>query len=283
MSESESAFWKCCGQLNYPENVRCGHCGKPRVQIVEVPSSRCLIAQSSNSWENAITLWNTRATVSAPSEAEDYMNSAGGSKDTDAEVVAQYARRQALEEAAKIADEKAERHSAVLECSNDDADRRGVDRRYRNRRRYPRSGCNRGGERAELTNKLIKLSDPARAKIIAESQSPAKPARYNVAQRTAVGDLSFQSKKEANRYVELKQAERAGEISHLSRQVRFPLVVDGVKIFPRGYYADFVYIDHGRRGWKLVVEDTKGMKDEPIYLVKKNLMLAIWGITILET
>jgi Protein of unknown function (DUF1064) len=137
-----------------------------------------------------------------------------------------------------------------------------------------------------MTNgETIGLNDPRREEILAELQGrlPAVNRLQNVAQPTTINQHRFPSKKEAGRFVELKLAERAGLISHLEIQVVFPLVVNGVPIFPRGYVADFVYLDHRRDGFtKLIVEDAKGVRMEK-YIIKRQLMLAIWGITILET
>lgn len=42
--------------------------------------------------------------------------------------------------------------------------------------------------------------------------------------------------------------------------------------------ADFVYLEHGKE----IVEDTKGMRTQ-VYVMKRKLMKALYGITILET
>jgi len=44
------------------------------------------------------------------------------------------------------------------------------------------------------------------------------------AKKTVVGDIKFDSKKEANRWIELQLLERAGEISGLQRQVKIELM-----------------------------------------------------------
>jgi hypothetical protein len=94
--------------------------------------------------------------------------------------------------------------------------------------------------------------------------------------KTELDGLKFDSRKEARRYVELRMMERAGAIEGLELQVRFPLVVGGVKVCE--YVADFVY----RVGGVRIVEDCKGIKT-PVYKLKKRLMLAVHGIEILET
>lgn len=97
-------------------------------------------------------------------------------------------------------------------------------------------------------------------------------------QKTEVGGILFDSKKEAARWVELLDLQRAGRISCLTRQVRFRLKVNGMLVC--SYVADFVYIERGRR----VVEDVKSplTRKLPVYVLKKKLMLAVWGVTISE-
>jgi hypothetical protein len=94
---------------------------------------------------------------------------------------------------------------------------------------------------------------------------------------TEVDGISFHSRKEANRYLELKMLLRSGYISELKLQPSFELRVNGVKVCT--YVADFRYLDQQGRE---VVEDTKGMKT-PIYRIKNKLMIACYGLRILET
>ena len=93
----------------------------------------------------------------------------------------------------------------------------------------------------------------------------------------------FDSKKEANRYAELALMQRAGVIQNLRRQVKFELIpaqyIDGKCVFRScSYIADFVYEQNG----ETVIEDTKGFKT-PEYIIKKKLMLQVYGILIKET
>ena len=96
------------------------------------------------------------------------------------------------------------------------------------------------------------------------------------AQPTIVDGIRFDSKKEAKRYSELKFLEMAGEISDLQLQVRFPLVVNKIKVCT--YIADFVYMVGDTR----VVEDTKGYRTD-VYQIKKKMMEAIYDIQIRES
>lgn len=94
-----------------------------------------------------------------------------------------------------------------------------------------------------------------------------------------MGDLVFDSKREAARWVELLDELRAGRISVLQRQKRFRLEVNGVLVCT--YVADFVYW----RGGVRVVEDVKSVMTARLrdYQMKKKLMLAVYGIAITET
>lgn len=103
--------------------------------------------------------------------------------------------------------------------------------------------------------------------------------------RVRLGEERFDSKKEARRYQELLLLQRAGEIQNLQRQVRYLLIPaqydeDG-KCIERmvNYNADFVY---KTKDGALVVEDVKG-KRTPEYIIKRKLMLSVYGIRIKET
>lgn len=94
--------------------------------------------------------------------------------------------------------------------------------------------------------------------------------------KTVVDGITFDSKKEAKRYVELKLLVKSGVISELKLQPRFDLIINDCKC---GFYkADFEYIENG----KTVIEDVKGMKT-PVYNLKKKLIKAIYNIDIFET
>lgn len=100
--------------------------------------------------------------------------------------------------------------------------------------------------------------------------------------KAIVDGIPFDSRKEANRYCELKLLQRAGQIQNLVLQKEFELLpkqeVDG-KVVERSvkYRADFTYEENG----KTVVEDTKGVRT-PEYILKRKLMLYRYGIQIRE-
>lgn len=93
-----------------------------------------------------------------------------------------------------------------------------------------------------------------------------------------VDGITFASRKEAQRYRELKLMERAKAIQDLQIQVAFPLIKKSAYGREIKYIADFVYYDNGH----MVVEDTKGFRTD-VYKIKKRLMAEIYGITIKET
>lgn len=96
-------------------------------------------------------------------------------------------------------------------------------------------------------------------------------SKYN-ARRTELDGITFDSKREADRYAMLKILQKAGEISDLELQPEYELipgyVYEGKKIRPLKYRADFRYRNRGQ----LVVEDCKGCKT-PVYLLKKKMLL----------
>ena len=99
--------------------------------------------------------------------------------------------------------------------------------------------------------------------------------------KVTVGDLHFDSLKEARRYKELLEEQKTGALTDLETQVRFELIPkqDGERAC--FYVADFVYKD---REGKTVVEDVKGSKRmlTDVYKIKKKLMLKVHGIKVKE-
>lgn len=102
------------------------------------------------------------------------------------------------------------------------------------------------------------------------------------ARKTTVDGITFDSRREADRYLALKGMEDDGAIEDLRRQVRYELVpafdVDGRHYRPVYYVADFVYVEDG----KTVVEDVKGMRTD-VYKLKSKLFARRYGMIIRET
>lgn len=99
------------------------------------------------------------------------------------------------------------------------------------------------------------------------------------ARKTTVDGIVFASKREANRYCELKLMQRGGLIKDLLLQVPVEIIPKTDKHRARFYVADFVYTDckTGRK----VYEDAKGMRTQT-YQLKKALMYWRHGIDIQE-
>lgn len=112
------------------------------------------------------------------------------------------------------------------------------------------------------------------------------------AKKVEYDGITFDSKKEAMHYGELRLMEKAGIIQNLQRQVKYILIPAQYEpdiIGPRGghkrgalierecaYIADFVYESDG----KTVVEDVKGMDNLPVFVIKRKLMLEKYGIRV---
>lgn len=120
------------------------------------------------------------------------------------------------------------------------------------------------------------------------------------AKKCSYNGLTFDSKRERDRYCELVLLEKAGKISDLRCQVKYNLVPEQREpdeVGPKGgvrrgkllerpvdYVADFVYTQDG----KTVAEDVKGYRDPSSagyakFVIKRKLMLWIHGIRIKET
>lgn len=106
------------------------------------------------------------------------------------------------------------------------------------------------------------------------TKGPGTRSKYNNV-KTTVDRITFDSKKEAARYQELKLMERAGIISELELQPEYELSVNNKPVCK--YRADFAYIRDGVR----IVEDVKGLKTD-VYRIKNKLMKAIYNIEIKE-
>lgn len=98
------------------------------------------------------------------------------------------------------------------------------------------------------------------------------------AKKAIVDGITFDSKKEAGRYQELKLLERAGAIKDLSLQPNF-LLQDKFQYKEKTerkieYIADFQYYVVKDKKW--VIEDVKGFKTD-VYKLKKKLFLKKYG------
>jgi hypothetical protein len=128
---------------------------------------------------------------------------------------------------------------------------------------------------------LEELPDKGHPKYMADLSAlmnKKKPSKHrNIL--TEIDGLLFHSKKEARRYLDLREQQRAGAITELATQVNFPICVN--QILVTTYIADFTY--RYREGNK-IVEDVKSShtRKMDVYRIKKKLMKAVLGIEIVE-
>ena len=92
--------------------------------------------------------------------------------------------------------------------------------------------------------------------------------------KTEYNGVIYDSKLEAKRAQELDLLEKAGFISNLRRQEKFPVEINGKKVFT--YIADFVYVNSEGN---MVVEDVKGVRTA-MFNLKKKCVEAFYNITI---
>lgn len=124
-------------------------------------------------------------------------------------------------------------------------------------------------------------------------------SKYNSKKIYAADGMKFDSRKEYQRYLYLKDKEKDGYIKDLKTQVKYILIpaqrepdqpgkrggIKKGKLIERecAYYADFVYYDCIKNCE--VVEDVKGYKAAGAYnlfTIKRKLMLYVHGIKINE-
>jgi len=93
-------------------------------------------------------------------------------------------------------------------------------------------------------------------------------------EKTVIDGITFDSMKEATRYVELKLLERAGEVKELKLQPKFELQEafrhNGKAVRAINYIADFMYYDTATD--RIVVEDTKGYRTKDFEIKKKMFL-----------
>ena len=127
------------------------------------------------------------------------------------------------------------------------------------------------------------------------------------AEKVTIDGITFDSKREGQRYCELRLLARAGKITDLRLQVEYDLIpahfeeVPTGEMYKRGermgepkmktvcvergvsYIADFVYKDNGTE----IVEDVKGFRDPEsaaykVFVLKRKMMLYKYGIKVQE-
>lgn len=114
-------------------------------------------------------------------------------------------------------------------------------------------------------------------------------SRYGNVKRVKIDGHAFDSKREGDRYLELRMLERAGQLRHLVVHPVIKIVIGGVPVmspsprYPKGrqmrYIADFAYEEDGL----LIYEDVKMARHRTdVYKLKRALVFTM-GINILET
>ena len=89
--------------------------------------------------------------------------------------------------------------------------------------------------------------------------------------KTVVDNITFDSKKEAARYSDLKLLETAHHIMHLETQPRFPLMINGKRVAT--HIGDFKYWSPSENEW--IIEDVKSEATKtPLYRLKKKILEA---------
>ena len=94
-----------------------------------------------------------------------------------------------------------------------------------------------------------------------------KSKYHNV--KTEIDGIKFDSKKECNRYLELKFLEKSGKIKNLERQKRFEIIPETNTERAAFYVADFVYEENE----KMICEDVKSAatRKDKTYILKRKL------------
>jgi hypothetical protein len=107
--------------------------------------------------------------------------------------------------------------------------------------------------------------------------------------KTEINGIKFSSKKEATRYIDLKEKEKNGEITNLELQVKFNLQpsikVDGETIRAIDYVSDFCYYEKNSDKLAIyVVEDVKASKffQTDVFKIKRKLFAYKYGFKIRE-
>ena len=131
------------------------------------------------------------------------------------------------------------------------------------------------------------LPPRARAQVLAKVQpKQEKPETRNKfgAEKTVIDSIEFDSKKEAARYVVLRDERNAGLIRDLRLQQPLQVEINGVHAFT--YLADFSYERPAEDGkWYRRFEDSKGYRRGEAYAhfrTKKAVVWAALGIHIEE-
>lgn len=144
-----------------------------------------------------------------------------------------------------------------------------------------------------MTREEIARLGPEARKQIAQYMGEVKTGKYHN-RKTQVDGITFDSQKEARRFIELRSLLRAGRIRSLKLQPQFTLqesylTPEGERVRALRYVADFSYErptepdQNGYIHWIKVVEDVKSHATRTAqYEIKRKLMLERFGIAVEE-
>lgn len=151
-----------------------------------------------------------------------------------------------------------------------------------------------------MTREELARMGPEARKQIARYMDEVKSGKYRN-RKTKVDGITFDSQKEARRFIELRSLLKTGKIRNLKLQPQFTLqesylTPEGERVRAIRYAADFSYetavhsaAQNGEGElkpvtyWNLVVEDVKSQATRTAqYEIKKKLLLERLGITIEE-
>lgn len=147
---------------------------------------------------------------------------------------------------------------------------------------------------------VARFGSAAQKQIMSQMAESVVKSKYH-SKKTKIGNLSFPSKKEADRFLVLLLKQRAGMIRNLKIQPEFTLqeaftTPEGEKIRAIRYLADYSYeekqyaqcggydsTDASGYEWVFIVEDVKSPATRTrVYLNKRKMMIEKFGITIRE-
>lgn len=122
--------------------------------------------------------------------------------------------------------------------------------------------------------------DPSKLGANRNTTPPARGNKYG-AKKALVDGVLFDSRHEADVYLELKMELHAGVITDLQLQREFTLIVTDVRDGqPRAickFTPDFYYLRDG----KPEVKEAKGVRTKD-YVIRRNLFEALLGIPVIE-
>lgn len=106
----------------------------------------------------------------------------------------------------------------------------------------------------------------------------ARTSKFGAVPTQTADGQKFKSTLEADFYNRQWIRLRAGEVEKIEREIRYELIVNGVYI--ASYYLDFIIYE---KGGNVRYIDCKSQPTKtPLYLMKKQLMLALYEIEIEE-